>query len=377
MGALAVALVAVAILMPSAAQGSFGSTGNAMTQIRRLLTRHELGPSRMQPARVKRRRQVGPRANIAQRVVAGGSKRPQQAPAATVPGGAPAGEPPVAFMPGMVAPAPQSAGAGVPTPEPEVGPAPEPEPEPTPEPEPEPEPSEGEPVSPPLFAGTSVADFSMNQSAPGAVSEVPDPAGGEGTVFQMTVSDQDVYPITPTDNPRAQLVSPSILEPGAEIWWSAAFFLPADFPASVPGWLNVLQGPFGPPFAGSPPWQLQVVGTQLQWTRNATYGWDVPWRMPLVRNAWVHVLVHERFAVDGFVEMWIDGQRVTFFAGGTYNPSKIAPVRRLPMRTLDNSNDEGPNSLYLQSYREAGMFPSVTLYEGPLRIGVSRASVEG
>lgn len=217
----------------------------------------------------------------------------------------------------------------------------------------------------------------MTQAAPGAVREVPDPAGGTGTVFQMTVSDQDVYPVTPTDNPRAQLVSPAILEPGAEIWWSASFFLPADFPASVPGWLNVLQGPFGPPFAGSPPWQIQVVGDKLQWTRNATYGWDVPWQMPVARNAWVHVLVHERFAEDGFVEMWINGQRVTFFGGGTYNPHQIAAVSRLSMRTLDGSNDEGPNSLYLQSYREAGMFPSLTIYEGPLRIGAARASVEG
>jgi hypothetical protein len=217
----------------------------------------------------------------------------------------------------------------------------------------------------------------MTQAAPGAVSEVPDPAGSGQTVFRMTVDDSDVYPITPTDNPRAQLVSPSILEPGDEIWWSAGFYLPSDFPASVPGWLNVLQGPFGSPFAGSPPWQIQVVGSQLQWTRNATYGFDVPWQAPLVRGAWVDVLVHERFASDGCVEMWIDGKRVTFFGGGTYNPRQIAATNHLGMQTLDGSNDEGNNSLYLQSYREAGMFSSVTLYESPLRIGTARASVEG
>jgi hypothetical protein len=217
----------------------------------------------------------------------------------------------------------------------------------------------------------------MTQAAPGAVSEVQDPTGSGQTVFRMTVDDGDVFPITPTDNPRAQLVSPSILEPGDEIWWSASFYLPTDFPVSVPGWLNVLQGPFGPPFSGSPPWQIQVVGSQLQWTRNATYGFDVPWQMPLVRGSWVDVLVHERFAADGYVEMWIDGKRVTFFGGSTYNPHQIAATNHLGMQTLDGSNDEGANSLYLQSYREAGMFPSVTLYESPLRIGTARASVEG
>jgi hypothetical protein len=217
----------------------------------------------------------------------------------------------------------------------------------------------------------------MNQSAPGAVSEVADPAGSERTVFRLDVDDTDVFPVTPTDNPRAQLVSPAILEPGDEIWWSAGFYLPASFPSSVPGWLNVLQGPFGPPFSGSPPWQIQVRGEKLQWTRNATYGFDVPWQMPLVKNQWVDVLVHERFAAEGFVEMWIDGRRVTFFGGGTFNPNGVAATTHLATRTLDGSNDEGPNSLFLQSYREAGMFPSVTVYESPLRIGAARASVEG
>ncbi|MGN6587735.1 MAG: heparin lyase I family protein [Solirubrobacterales bacterium] len=216
----------------------------------------------------------------------------------------------------------------------------------------------------------------MNQSAPGAVSEVPDPTGSGRTVFRLDVDDGDVYPITPTDNPRAQLVSPGILEPGDEIWWHASFYLPASFPDSVPGWLNVLQT-FGSPFAGSPPWQIQVVGEKLQWTRNATYGFDVPWQMPLVKNQWVDVLVHYRLAGSGFVEMWVDGKRVTFFGGGTFNPNNVAATTHLAMQTLDGSDDEGANSIYLQSYREAGMFSTVTVYEGPLQIGATRASVEG
>lgn len=283
-------------------------------------------------------------------------------------------------------PEPEPAPQPQPEPEPESGPEepapepePQPEPEPTPEPapEPEPEPEEPGPAPPPLFLGDEIRDFWLNQSAPGAVSEVPDPAGGGGTVFEMTVSDQDVYPITPTGNPRAQLVMPATIEPGDEFWWSASFYLPADFPSSVPGWLNLLQGPFGEPFTGSPPWQIQVAGSQLRWARNETYNWDVPWQMPLVKNAWVHVLVHDRFGGDGFVEMWIDGHRVTFFPGGTYNPSGIAPTTHLTMQTRDGSNDEASNSLYLQSYRQLGMFQSVTVYEGPLRMGTTRASVEG
>ncbi|HWN73658.1 MAG TPA: heparin lyase I family protein, partial [Solirubrobacterales bacterium] len=144
---------------------------------------------------------------------------------------------------------------------------------------------------------------------------------------------------------------------------------------SVPGWLNLLEGPYGGPFNGSPPWQIQVVGNSIQWTRNKTYAWDVPWKMPLVKEKWVDVVVHERFGTNGYVEMWIDGQPITFFSGSTYNPAKVAPTSHLNMATMDSSNNGGANSIILQSYRKAGMFPSVTVYEGPLTIGKTRAAV--
>jgi hypothetical protein len=278
-------------------------------------------------------------------------------------------------------PAPEASSPTEPTPIPSEG-TPVSSPVPT---EPVPTLSEG-PTSTPtepitssglLFSGSSVGDFWLNQSAPNAVREVADPTGGAENVFNMTVADTDVYPITPTDNPRAQLVSPPSIESGDEIWWHSRFYLPGSFPSSVPGWLNLLEGPYGAPYNGSPPWQIQVVGNYIQWTRNKTYAWDVPWRMPLVKEKWVDVLVHERFGSSGWVEMWIDGQPITFFAGGTYNPSHVAPATRLNMATMDSSNNGGPNSIILQSYRQAGMFSSVSVYEGQLQLGSTRASVGG
>jgi polysaccharide lyase-like protein len=209
------------------------------------------------------------------------------------------------------------------------------------------------------------------------VSEVPDPAGGGESSLKMTVSDSDVYPLTPTSDPRAQLDSPSIINPGDEFWWSSKFYLPADFPSSVPGWLTVMEGPYGAPYDGSPPWHIELNGEHIQWTRNDTYKWDVPWQMPLVRGSWVNVMLHDRFGSDGFVEMWIDGQQVTFFAGHTYNPNGEAPTQRLEMQTMDHSNDGGPNFAVIQSYRQAGIFSSVTLFQGPMLLGSTRASVEG
>lgn len=225
-----------------------------------------------------------------------------------------------------------------------------------------------------LFSGSHISDF-LNQSAPGAVTEVPDPAGSGETVLQMTVRDTDVYPITPTENPRAQLVSPSIIDPGEEFWWHSKFFLPADFPSSVPGWLTVLEGPYGPPFGGAPPWHIEVSGSELHWQRNGTYNWDIPWQMPLVRNQWVDVLLHERFGTDGWVEMWINGQPVTFFQSGNYNPNHLAATQRLEMKTMDASNNGGPNSAYITNYRKAGMFETVTLFHGPLKLGTTRTAV--
>jgi hypothetical protein len=227
-----------------------------------------------------------------------------------------------------------------------------------------------------LFRGSKIGDFHENQSAPGAVTEVPDPAGSGAQVLEMTVKNSDVYPITPTSDPRAQLLSPAIIEPGEEFWWSGRFFLPADFPSSVPGWLTVMEGPYGRPFDGTPPWHIEVNGSSIRWQRNDTYNWDVPWQMPLVKNSWVSVMVHERFGDSGFVEMWVDGQQTTFFGPGSINPDHEAQTDRLAMATRDHSNDEGANFTVIQSYREAGMFNSVSLFQGPMAIGKTRASVE-
>jgi hypothetical protein len=216
-----------------------------------------------------------------------------------------------------------------------------------------------------LFSGSRIADFAQLQAAPGAISEVLDPLGSGESTFMMTVSDNDVYPVTPTENPRAQALSPPIVQPGDEFWLRTKFMLPADFPR-VSGWMSLVSI-YGPPFDGSSPWQIGVGDNEIHWQRNGTYGYDVPWQMPLTKGRWISVLLHERFATDGWVEMWIDGQQVTFPGG----------AQRLDMQTVDSSNDGGANHAKIMQYREAGMFDSATVYFGSLQVGVTRASVEG
>ena len=274
------------------------------------------------------------------------------------------------------APAPEPAPAPAPEPKPEPTPTPSPAPEPTPAPTPTPTPTPTpSPSSELLFNGSKISDFSLLQEAPGAITEVPDPLGSGETVFKMTVNNKDVAPITPTDNPRAQALSPNMIKPGEEFWLQTKFMLPTDLP-SIPGWMSLI-AIYGAPFNGSGPWGVAITENEFRFQRNGTYDWDIPWRAPLIKGAWVSVLLHERFGSNGFVEMWIDGQQIKFFPKGNYNPLHEAETEHLSMQTMDSSNDEAPNAAKIMQYREAGMFETGSVYFGALKLGTSRGSVEG
>lgn len=228
-----------------------------------------------------------------------------------------------------------------------------------------------------IFNGTKTSQF-LNQSAPGAVTQVTDPLGSQEQVFKFVVKDSDVAPVTPTENPRAQLVGPDDINVGDDVWVQNKFLLPSDFPSNIPGW-DALFATYGPPFNGSGAWGIELSGTQMQWQRNGTYRYDVPWSVPIVKNQWVTILAHEKFDANGFIEMWVNGQPVTFFAknmSNYYNPNNVTPTTHLVMKTADASNNGGPNSGRVAEYRKVGMFPVLTTYHGPLIIGKTRAAVE-
>jgi hypothetical protein len=212
-----------------------------------------------------------------------------------------------------------------------------------------------------LFSGSRIRDFALTQAAPGAITEVPDPLGSGEGVMKFTVQDQDVAPITPTENPRAQLVSPDLIRSGQEFWLQAKFMIPADMP-TIPGWMSLVSV-YGAPYAGSSPWCIGIVGNNLA---------------PLQRGQWTTILLHERFASDGFVEMWVNGQPITFFAPGTsYSQTSRTATSHLGMKTMDSSNGGGLNSVRISQYREAGMFQTATVYWAGVKLGTSRAAVGG
>ena len=176
-----------------------------------------------------------------------------------------------------------------------------------------------------LFSGSRISDFAFNQSAPSAVSEVADPAGSGARVLKMTVDNADVAPITPTHDPRAQLVTPAFVNPGDETWWHTRFYLPANFPSNVPGWVTVLGAPTGPRGTARRRSSISVDDNEIRFQRNETYAADIPWQEPIQRGKWIDVLFHTRFGHDGFVELWIDGKQVTFFEDSPHNPLHEGP----------------------------------------------------
>lgn len=197
--------------------------------------------------------------------------------------------------------------------------------------------------------------------------------GVSGPVLRFTAHDDDIAPLTPTDNPRAQLVGPSTIRPGAVLWESWLLRLPRSFPAIAPlQWIALWTPAYGPPFAESPPVELHVDRSRLAVGLNAHA--PVPdatvWSMPLPRERWLRFTVQFRFAVNGWIELFVN-DRPQWLREGT-GP----PVRRLALRTIDPSNDGSANSARIMVYYQRGVAPQLTAYFAHFRIGLTRAQAE-
>jgi hypothetical protein len=201
-----------------------------------------------------------------------------------------------------------------------------------------------------------------------------------GTHFSgHTVLDTDVSPCTPTSNPRTSAYKQAIFHPGDEVWESFSVYLPVGFP-KFPYYL-MFQEDYGAPFNSPPPngvWMQNYDGTGNRFYITGNYDGATKtnvrvWSAPATPGVWHTWLVHKRFATDksGWLEVWFDGQQVTFSNGST---------RLTNQQTMLTGATSANFSL--MHYRHAGMFPvssypnGLTLYFDEARVGTSRSAVE-
>ena len=214
-------------------------------------------------------------------------------------------------------------------------------------------------------------------SAANAPSGAPAPRAGKYAA-QFHVLDTDVAPCTSTDNPRAELESPSLFSPGDERWEAWSVYVPSSHPAPActkcaNGTFFAFQEDYGAPFDGPPAmgWYFDfgVSPNLFSMDRGQQYKDDQPWLSPLLTGQWVDFLVHKKFSNTddgtGFVEAWENGSPITF---STCN------CTRLSTQTMHATQTS--LAFYMTAYRAAGLFDSFDTYYDEVRIGTTQASVQ-
>ncbi len=195
------------------------------------------------------------------------------------------------------------------------------------------------------------------------------PTPREGTyAARFNVYDSDVYPCTPTENPRAQIGSSNYIKAGDEDWAAFSLYLPTNMP-EVPshGWV-ILQSFYGSPGGGSGAAHLALTHNESSGATQFEYPGG--WRTPIVKGRWHDFMVHVKFSKDptqGWVELWYNGVQQTF------------PDCRCTRFVKQTINDETTSALLskLAFYRQAGMWPgAVAIFFDRHRVGPTRASVE-
>lgn len=218
-------------------------------------------------------------------------------------------------------------------------------------------------------------------------SSWPAPVQGKYAV-RLKAENTDVWPCTPTANPRSQLGSAPIMEPDTEVFETWSMFVPTTFP-DVPSEPTptgnpflVTQEDFGSPFSGSPPLGfgihdsgdgVDVIDLRIDDGRGTTV-----WRMPLERGRWYRFVVQKYVASEeglGWMRLSVDGEEQTFTnceAGGGF----CRDASTYSHYTLKPGSTEA-NRFYLANYRRKDQTDeAVSLFFDDARVGTTLDDVE-
>jgi hypothetical protein len=226
-----------------------------------------------------------------------------------------------------------------------------------------------------LFNGSSKKSWALDQSATSTrVQDVADPAGVAGTALRFTAYNADIAPLTPTLNPRAQLLTPAnIVKANQPFWESYEVYLPATFPVAgtYGGWLGLGSPFYGPPFAGTPSTGMAIDSGDFRWQANAYAAkpWQILWQTPVTLAKWIRFTWYIKPSASGFAELYVNDQPVSVtYAGLTQNGANL-PV-------IDPTDNVGPWASQLQVYYQANMLTSATIYFKNFKIATTQLAAE-
>lgn len=219
----------------------------------------------------------------------------------------------------------------------------------------------------------------LQQRSPDRITVVQDPLGNNRKVMKITVDDTDTAPYTPTENPRAQALTPSLFTEGKDFWIGSSLMVPDvdELPYtsgdSTP-WI-ALGSVYGPPYAGKGPNGLGLESaaeaTKVYWMMNSTSDMELAWEMTITRKTWVDFVQHIMMSQDktvGYREIWAN-------TGSGWQRCLLSGRERRYYATLDSSNNGGANHHVLALYYEKGQMPSGTLYYADHAVGTSFSAV--
>ncbi|MCA1828147.1 MAG: polysaccharide lyase [Myxococcales bacterium] len=91
---------------------------------------------------------------------------------------------------------------------------------------------------------------------------------------------------------------------GDEYWYAWSTYFPTTFPSNNT-WQVFTQWHHSG-CCGSPPLEFDVIGESIEINHN---GSQMLWKAPLVRGVWHDFVIHIKWSVNGWIELWYDGQK--------------------------------------------------------------------
>ncbi len=225
-----------------------------------------------------------------------------------------------------------------------------------------------------LFNGANKTAWTDQSATSTRVRRVPNPSNGSGGALRFQAYNGDVFPLTPTTNPRAQLVTPLPVRAGGQFWESFEVYLPSNFPLAGTrhSWIALGSPAFGPPWTGTPPVALSIVDGNYRFQRDGygSHPWQIAWQTPVLLGQWVRFTWHVLLSQSGLVQLWMNNQQVELADGATSSDTLSMPV-------LDPGNYRGPWFSQLSVYYKHNAFPQVTVYFRDFRIATTEALAVG